>query len=149
MLHGEREEDFERVFEKLYVVTICIANKNKELKEQLEAMTKENDVLKGELRNEDKELSQSKAKVQELQQFHDNEERSINKLLGESDMLASLLLSQKSPCKMRLGGHNHDGETSLCKGFKLKNITKEEISSRRKANISSQTSRMVPAFYYS
>lgn len=46
--------------------TIYIAKKNKEIKEQQEAITKENDVLKRELRSMDGELTQAKAKAKEL-----------------------------------------------------------------------------------
>lgn len=41
----KREEDFERAFEELYMETIRMAKKNKELKEQLEARTKDKDAL--------------------------------------------------------------------------------------------------------
>lgn len=46
--------------------TIYIAKKNKEIKEQQEAITKENDVLKRELRSKDGELNQAKSKAKEL-----------------------------------------------------------------------------------
>lgn len=39
-IEEEWEEDFERAFQELYVETIYLAKKNKELKEQLEAITK-------------------------------------------------------------------------------------------------------------
>lgn len=48
-IEEKREKDFERAFEELYVVNICMAKKNKELKEHLEAITKEKYVIKEEL----------------------------------------------------------------------------------------------------
>lgn len=43
----EWEEDFEKAIEELYVENIYLAKKNKELKEQLEVITKKKDVPKG------------------------------------------------------------------------------------------------------
>lgn len=59
---------FVRASKELFVETICMAKKNKNLKEQLEAITKEKYILKEELRSKEEELTQSKDKVQELQQ---------------------------------------------------------------------------------
>lgn len=50
----EREENFERVFEELYVETICMVKKSKELKEQLEAIAKENKGLDEKHRRKEK-----------------------------------------------------------------------------------------------
>lgn len=68
VIEKEREEDFVRASKELFVETICMAKKNKNLKEQLEAITKEKYILKEELRSKEEELTQSKDKVQELQQ---------------------------------------------------------------------------------
>lgn len=38
-IEEEIEEDFQRAFKELYVETICMTKKNKELKEQLEGIT--------------------------------------------------------------------------------------------------------------
>lgn len=62
----EREEDFERVFEKLYVEIICMVKKSKEYKEQLEVISKEKDVLEEKLRRKEVELTQSKEREKEL-----------------------------------------------------------------------------------
>lgn len=59
-----------------------MAKKNKELKEQLEAITKEMDVLEGQLRRKEKEFSQFKSKVEELQQELVTKGKDINKMLG-------------------------------------------------------------------
>lgn len=62
VIKEEREEDFERAFEELYVKTLYMAKKNKELKEQLEAITKEKDALEKKLRSKEVGLTQSKAR---------------------------------------------------------------------------------------
>lgn len=98
----EREENFERVFEELYVETICMVKKSKELKEQLEAIAKENKGLD--------EKHRSKEKKEKLKHQLSNKE-DINKIFGGSLKLTNMLLHQKNPlCKVRLGGHNHEGE---------------------------------------
>lgn len=60
-IEEEREEDFERAFEELYVEIIHIADKKKELNEQLEAITKEIDTLQEKLKCKEMELKLSKA----------------------------------------------------------------------------------------
>lgn len=64
-----KNEDFERAFEEQYVEPIYMAKTNKGLKEKLEATTKENYDLKGELRSKDEELTQSRAKVPSSNNF--------------------------------------------------------------------------------
>lgn len=80
----EREEDFERVFEKLYVETICMVKKSKEYKEQLEVISKEKDVLEEKFRKKEVELTQSKEREEELQHQLANQEKDLNKMLRGS-----------------------------------------------------------------
>lgn len=62
----EREEDFERAFEEVYMETIYMTKKNKELKEQLEEISKEKDAQKEDLRGKEEKHSIAKNKVEEL-----------------------------------------------------------------------------------
>lgn len=107
----EKEEDFDRAFEELYMDSICTARKNTEFREQHEAINKEKKTLEEKLRYKELELKHSKAREQKLQQHLASKEKDINKMLGGSQKLINMLLQQKRPlCKLGLGAHNHDGE---------------------------------------
>lgn len=81
-----------------------MTKKNKELKEQIEAINKQDNVLNEELSNNNKEIAQSKVKSQELQQLLEERENHINKMLGGSYKLSNMLLFQRSlSCKMGQG----------------------------------------------
>lgn len=80
-IEEEREKVFERAFEEIYTETICMAKKNKELKEHLEAITKEKCHIGG-TKEQGRDLTQSKAKVQELQKWLVTKEKDNNKMWG-------------------------------------------------------------------
>lgn len=86
------KKTLKKAFEELYVETICMAKKNKEQNEQLEAIKQEKNVREGQLRSKEDELSQSKAKVEELQQELVTKENDINKMLRGFHKLTNMLL---------------------------------------------------------
>lgn len=61
-----------------------MAKKNNELREQIEAITQEKNVLQQELKSKDEKFVQAKAKVDKLQQQFATKENDINKMLGVS-----------------------------------------------------------------
>lgn len=77
----EKEKDLERVFDELYVETNCMVTKSKELKEQLEAITKENVALDEKHRRKEAEFTQFKEKGEKLQHKCSNKEKDINKIV--------------------------------------------------------------------
>lgn len=98
VIEEEREEDFERAFEELYMETICIAKKNKELIKQLKAINNENDIFKGELKSKEEDHTQSKAKVKELQQQRSIKNKELKKqlkvIINKKDVLNGELRSK-------------------------------------------------------
>lgn len=59
-----------------------MAKKNIKLREQIEAITQEKNVLQQELKSKDEEIGQAKVKIDELQQQFATKENDINKILG-------------------------------------------------------------------
>lgn len=131
-IEEKKEEDFERAFEEFYVETIHLAKKNKELKKQIEVITKDKDALQEKFKCKELEVKHSKAREEELQSQLASNEKDINKIFRWSHKLTNMLLHQKSPlCKLELGGHNYDGEfnkpINLVKAYTLS----EKITPRR------------------
>lgn len=84
-MEEEREADFDRGFEELYVASICMAKKSKKLIEQPETINKGKEVLEEKLKCKEWELKHANAREEELQK-----------------QLASKLIGN--------WGHNHNGK---------------------------------------
>lgn len=111
MEEEKQDDDLQKVFEKLYMGSILIAKKNKELKIKLEVITNENEQLQEANTNLEHKLAQSRDQCKELQQLFKAREENVGKLIDGSQKLSNMLLSQKSrSCKLGLGGYNHKGE---------------------------------------
>lgn len=91
-IEEDREEDFERVFKELYLESMCMTKKNKELSEQLEAIKHEKKALEEMIKCKDMELKHSKTRKEELQDQLTSKARDFNMLLGGSHKLSNKLL---------------------------------------------------------
>lgn len=90
-----------------------MANKNKELREQLEAIKKKKKALKEKLKHRELELTHAKVREEKLNKKLASKNRDFNKMLVDSHKLINLIIQNKSPqCKFGLEGYNNNSEFS-------------------------------------
>lgn len=96
-VEDEDRDELQQDFEDLYKDSITLAKKNKELKDVMEAMAKENQTLMNKMANMEKDIEQPTSINKDLEEELNEKNMELLKLLCGSQKLSTMLLYQNNP----------------------------------------------------